>query len=253
MQLEYITCSGISFNNDIEDIIDLGKKYLLAEFAVQASPKSFYKGSPKYEWFNTLLSSCKVNNIRIATHVNLGYCKDMCHGVVPCDLQDLWNVKRKNGEPAIGRVQININGGNDIFEFHADKVADIIRAYPDIKFIFQYTSAQHDRISKLDKKHVPFALLYDASGGCGISPDSWYGPVFPNHQMGYSGGLSPENVVDNLNEINEILPADYSTWIDAEGKLKSPDSNGKKVFDVALAKKYIERACRWQILNGYQR
>ena len=255
MQLEYITCSGISFNNDIEDIIDLGKKYLLAEFAVQASPKSFYKGSPKYEWFNTLLSSCKVNNIRIATHVNLGYCKDMCHGVVPCDLQDLWNVKRKNGEPAIGRVQININGGNDISEFHADKVADIIRAYPKIKFIFQYAPEQYERIKQLDKQNVPFALLYDVSGGEGkLSRDSWRGIILPGHQTGYAGGLSPDNVVENLNYINTLLPADYSTtWIDAEGKLKSPDSNGKKVFDVALAKKYIERAYRWQTLNGYQR
>ncbi|MBO4582570.1 MAG: hypothetical protein J5714_00735 [Alphaproteobacteria bacterium] len=254
MNIEYITCSDMREHNDIDEIIDLGKKYPCAEFAIQAHPSKFSPSMPRYVWFDTLVHALRVNKIKIAMHVNSEYRTEVCsYGVVPYHLRRLWEIRRIDGTPVIGRVQININGGNDIFEFHADKVADIIRAYPDIKFIFQYTSAQHGRISKLDKKHVPFALLYDASGGCGISPDSWYGPVFPNHQMGYSGGLSPENVVDNLNEINEILPADYSTWIDAEGKLKSPDSNGKKVFDVALAEKYIERAYRWQILNGYQR
>lgn len=254
MNIEYITCSGISFNNDIEDIIDLGKKYLLAEFAVQASPKSFYKGSPKYEWFNTLLSSCKVNNIRIATHVNLGYCKDMCHGVVPCDLQDLWNVKRKNGEPVIGRVQININGGNDDFEFHADKVADIIREYSDIKFIFQYAPAQRERIEQLAEQRVPFSLLYDVSGGEGkLYRDSWGGIILPNHQTGYAGGLSPDNIAENLDYINKLLPPDCSTWIDAEGRLKSVSPDGKKVFDTRLAEKYIERAIAWQMKYGYQK
>lgn len=253
MNIEYITCSDMREHNDIDEIIDLGKKYPRAEFAIQAHPPKFSPSMPRYVWFDTLVHASRVNNIKLAMHVNSEYRTELCHGVVPYSLRRLWEIERNDGTPVVGRVQVNINGGNDKYKFYADKVADIIRAYPKIKFILQYTPAQYDRILKLDKKHVPFALLYDASGGRGISPDSWGAPVMPNHQMGYSGGLSPENVIDNLNDINEILPADYSTWIDAEGKLKSPDSNGKEVFDVKRAEKYIERAYRWQVLNGYQR
>ena len=254
MNIEYITCSGISFNNDIEDIIDLGKKYPRAEFAIQATPSSFYNGAQKYEWFDTLLSSCKVNNTKLAMHLNAEYCKGLCsYGVVPYSLRRLWEIKRNNGTPVIGRVQVNINGVKGDFEFRADKVAEVINHFSNIKFIFQYTPAQHNRILDLHEQKVPFALLQDYSGGKGEEAGFWIQPVFPDHPMGYAGGLSPKNVFDKLNEINEILPMDYSTWIDAEGKLKSPDSNGEKVFDVALAEKYIERAYRWQVLNGYQR
>jgi hypothetical protein len=85
-------------------------------------------------------------------------------------------------------------------------------------------------------------MLFDASGGCGISPRAWRAPVMDNHKMGYSGGLSPENVYENLDKINLILPANYNTWIDAEGKLKAPET---KQFDVARAEKYIQNALRW--------
>ena len=253
MNIEYITCSDMREHNDIDEIINLGKKYPMAEFAIQAHPSKFSPYMPRYVWFDTLVHAARVNTIKLAMHVNSEYRTELCHGNIPYSLRKLWEIRRDNGTPVIGRVQININGGNDRYKFYADKVADIIRAYPGIKFIFQYAPEQYERISKLDKRHVSFALLYDASGGRGISPEMWDAPVFQNHQMGYSGGMSPDNVVNNLNDINEILPMDYSTWIDAEGKLKSPDDNGKKLFDTTLAEKYIKNACAWQMKNGYNR
>ena len=93
---------------------------------------------------------------------------------------------------------------------------------------------------------VPFSMLFDASGGRGISPDTWRAPVMPNHKMGYSGGLSPENVADNLDKINMVLPVGYNTWIDAEGKLKDPDT---KQFDTLRAEQYIQNAIRLIVKN----
>lgn len=101
---------------------------------------------------------------------------------------------------------------------------------------------------------MPFSLLYDVSGGEGkLSRDSWGGIILPNHQTGYAGGLSPDNIAENLDYINKLLPADYSTWVDAEGKLKSVGPDDKKLFDTQLAKKYIERAIAWQMKYGYQK
>ena len=86
-----------------------------------------------------------------------------------------------------------------------------------------------------------------------MSRDSWGDIILPGHQTGYAGGLSPDNVAENLNYINTLLPEDCSIWIDAEGKLKSPDDNGKKLFDTALAEKYIKNTCAWQMKSGYQK
>ena len=64
--------------------------------------------------------------------------------------------------------------------------------------------------------------------------------------MGYSGGMSPENVMRNLKTINTVVPGNRWTWIDAEGRLKSPlFFEEKPQFDVDLARAYIGRANMW--------
>ncbi len=156
----------------------------------------------------------------------------------------MWDMQRDNGKPVIGRVQININGGKDSFRFYTNKVADIIRAYPNIEFIFQYTAKQKRRLGKLDHTDVPFSMLFDASGGCGKLPKQWHAPINSNHKMGYSGGLGPDNISENLDKINMVVPANSNIWIDAEGKLKNPDI---KQFDIARAERYIENTLNWSL------
>lgn len=229
-------------HNEIDDIIALGTKYTMAEFAIQAHPSKFSPSMPRYVWFETLMDAARKNNVNLAMHVNSEWRTEICRGKIPYEIRRMWDMQRDNGKPIIGRVQVNINGGNNTFRFYANKVADIIRAYPDIKFIFQYTPKQKRRLNKLDNTDVPFSMLFDASGGCGKLPDYWRAPINPKHKMGYSGGLSPENVAENLNKINAVLPPEYMTWIDAEGKLKNPDT---KQFDIARAEKYIQNALQF--------
>ena len=246
MNLEYITCSDMREYNSIDDIIDLGKKYPMAEFAIQAHPSKFSAHMPRYVWFDTLMHAARVNNINLAMHVNSEWRTEICRGKIPYEIKRMWDLRRNNGLPVIGRVQVNINGGKESYRFYASRVADIIRAYPDIEFIFQYTPRQRRCINALDKMGAQFAMLFDASGGRGISPKSWRRPVSENHKMGYSGGMGPENVTDNLTKINMVLPANYTTWIDAEGKLKDPDT---KQFDTLRAEQYIQNALRWLARN----
>ena len=61
--------------------------------------------------------------------------------------------------------------------------------------------------------------------------------------MGYAGGMSPENVTENLNKISAVTPRDYATWIDAEGRLMKP---GTRQFDIDRAHQYIKKALAWQ-------
>lgn len=242
MILEKITCSDMREYNEIDDIINLGKRYPMSEFAIQAHPSKFSGWMPRYVWFETLMHASRVNDINLAMHVNAEWRTKICRGNIPYEIKRMWDMRRDNGKPVIGRIQININGGKDSFRFYADKVADIIRAYPDIEFIFQYTPKQKNRIHALNKTGEPFSLLYDASGGRGISPDEWQAPIIENHKMGYSGGMAPENVAENLDKINLVVPAGDIVWIDAEGKLKDLDT---KQFDPVRAEMYIQNALHW--------
>jgi len=239
MKLEKITCSDMREYNEIDDIITIGKKYPISEFAIQAHPSKFSGWMPRYVWFETLAHAVRNTDINIAMHVNSEWRTEICRGNVPYEIRRLWDMRRYNGKPIIGRVQVNINGGKDSFRFYINKVASIIRAYPDIEFIFQWTPKQQTRLNKLDGANVPFSMLFDASGGRGKLPKQWHTPITSNHKMGYSGGLSPENITENLNKINTLLPREYTTWIDAEGKLKNPDT---KQFDITRAEKYIQNA-----------
>lgn len=246
MILEKITCSDMREYNEIDDIIALGKKYPMAEFAIQAHPSKFSGWMPRYVWFETLMHATRNTNINLAMHINSDWRTEICSGNIPYEIKRMWDMQRNNGTPVIRRVQININGGNDSFRFYANKVADIIRAYPDIEFIFQYTSKQRRRLKALNETCAEFSMLFDASGGRGISPRAWRAPVMPNHKMGYSGGLGPDNVICELGKINAVVPATNDIWIDAEGKLKDPDT---KQFDIKLAELYICNALKWQRTN----
>lgn len=242
MNIEKITCSDMREYNEIDDIINLGKRYPMAEFAIQAHPSKFSAYMPRYVWFDTLMHAASVNDINLAMHVNSDWRTEICRGNIPYEIKRMWDMRRPNGNPIIGRVQVNINGGQDSFRFYADKVADIIRAYPDIEFVFQYTPRQRRRVKKLDATATEFSLLFDASGGQGKLPKKWRAPVMDNHKMGYSGGLGPDNVFENLDKINLVVPANTNIWIDAEGKLKNPDT---KQFDPSRAELYIKNALRW--------
>lgn len=246
MNLEKITCSDMREYNEIDDIIDLGKRYPMAEFAIQAHPSKFSAYMPRYIWFDTLMHAARVNNINLAMHVNSEWRTEICRGNVPYEIRRMWEMKRDNGTPIIGRVQVNINGGQNDFRFYSDRVADIIRAFPDTEFIFQYTPKQRRRITRLNQENVPFSILFDASGGRGISPDKWRAPIMSNHKMGYSGGMGPDNVCDNLTNINKVVPQNREIWIDAEGKLKDSET---KQFDVARAARYIQNALIWMERN----
>lgn len=241
MRLEYITCSDMREHNEIDDIINLGLRYPMSEFAIQAHPSKFSGNMPRYIWFDTLVNAAKNTDINLAIHINSEWRTMVCGGQFPYEIKRLLDIKNDNNKPVIGRVQVNINGGNAPFRFYTSKVADLMRAYPNLEFIFQYTPKQKTRIARLDQTRTPFSLLFDSSGGRGILPADWAAPVSPNHKMGYSGGLSPDNIADNLDKINALLPHKYKTWIDAEGKLKDL---GK--FDVALAERYIQNALTWQ-------
>ena len=124
--------------------------------------------------------------------------------------------------------------------FNPQKLKNIIEYYNDKEFIIQYKPTTVAAVDALHKSGAKFSLLFDESGGTGRDAGAWRAPVYPYaHPMGYSGGMSPENVADNLTKISQVAGA-HDIWIDAEGKLKRDDK-----FDVARAKQYIQNALTW--------
>lgn len=261
MNLRYITCSDPREFNDIHDIVKLGKLSPRVEIAVQAHPSKMSHGMPRNEWFHELLQYVirDEHKIRLAVHVNQEWCDVICRtGKIPKELMEFFELCRGGNScsTVIKRWQLNMptDTANNL---NVDAVKKLMRMYPEKYFIFQYNTNTHNAIYNLYKSGAHFSVLYDASGGRGISPRFWNAPLFPNVPQGYSGGLSPENITDALDCIEAVVkrpteqPGEngetiYSVqdrndiWIDAEGRLKTDD-----MFDVARARQYILNAENW--------
>lgn len=83
------------------------------------------------------------------------------------------------------------------------------------------------------------ALLVDASGGRGLSPQDWLPPV-TTKAAGFAGGLGPDNLAGEMQRITAV--ARPGAWIDMEGKLRTPalDVVGGDWFDLGLARLCVE-------------
>lgn len=246
MQLRYITCSDIRENASVDKVIELLQISSKVEIGIQAHRPTMNKGMPRHMWLENLLSlsDCFSQPLNIAIHINHAWCSDFCDGIIPEELQELLDRKHKGtGKPIIKRWQLNLGDATSIP--CADKTSKIIKNYRQNEFVFPYNNNKklQEFISRLDRKGVNFSLLYDSSYGAGISPESWNSPVYMNHPQGYAGGLSPENVSENLDKIAKVAGSRTDIWIDAEGKLKIP---GTKTFDIQRAKQYINAALNWQ-------
>ena len=247
MQLRYITCSDPREHNPIPEIIKLGEMPK-AEIAVQCHPSKMSAGMPRNVWFNDLLHvAYSVPTLNLAIHINQEWANEICvNGKIPDILAEWILATNQDIKPIIKRIQLNMPQ-ETAENINTKALAQIIAALQRQEFIFQYNDKTKSAIEKLHQTGAEFSLLFDASGGRGVAPQTWQKPIYETHPMGYSGGLSPDNVVHNLREINALVPANRPIWIDAEGRLKSNDLfDNKERFDTQLARLYLERANNWE-------
>lgn len=248
MDLQYITCSDPRSDIPVQSMINFAMKYPLVEFGVQAHPGPMSYGHSRNIWFNKFVELSKNMNVQpnIALHINYQWCDSMCDGVVPEQLSNWLNmVNVHSGKNVVQRIQLNIGDGTRCFD--AQKIADLIKKFPNQKFIFPWNNITAKSIDALKQTDAKFLLLFDGSYGAGICPTKWTGPVYNDVPNGYAGGLGPKNVAENLDKINDILPSDYQTWIDAEGKLRDRYTTG--AFSLDLAEKYVKNAMCWKNQN----
>lgn len=250
MYIRRMTVSDPRNHNTIDEMFDLWNIHPCVEIAVQMHPGKVSPDTDRYKWICELVD--KLKNLEpnrsfypqpcFAIHVNNDWCDDICNGTIPDALKPLFDSvhpKRKNH--IVGRIQLNMPQ-KTAENFNAQKLKGVIESFPDQEFIIQYKPITINAVEQLHETGARFSLLFDESGGTGRDAGTWRAPVYPMaHNQGYSGGLSPENIADNLTQIIEVV-GKGSIWIDAEGKLKT---DGK--FDPMRAKQYIQNTLAWEL------
>jgi phosphoribosylanthranilate isomerase len=106
-------------------------------------------------------------------------------------------------------------------------------------YIFQFDGANDGLLRLALAAGVKAAPLFDLSGGAGRLPDSW--PIASQPYSGYAGGLSPENLREQLALIAEAA-GEERVWIDVETHVRS---GGDRQFDLGKVERFLEIAEPW--------
>lgn len=247
MKLKCVTCSGANEHTNVEKLVDLFYNYNdRASIGIQVSGDNASFGMARFWWIKALHYHLKEQeiNLNIALHLNLDWVERFCTGDVPDEVQHFLGLNYSDGDPFIRTIQLNfmIKHKDDL---KVETVGRMIKKYPDQTFVLSYNDANASFIKKLYDAGVKFELLYDSSFGGGIVPENRLPPVFSDIPQGYAGGLSPENVAEEIDKISKVIPANGQFSIDAEYKLKGEDGN----FSLERCRNFLNEASKRILLH----
>ena len=245
MKIKHVTITGADNNTDINDLIEISKKYPFVEWGILFSPTRNLKHEPRYpsiDWVLDLKEKTKGLNMKFSAHV----CGDYTREFLENGTSNLVNENIKNYVTNLfDRAQLNFNATKcNVSEKFYELIKNNASRHP---IIIQYNKTNSEVCQKIIEQKIPVHFLYDGSGGRGVLPNQWQG-VVSNHLTGYAGGLNPNNLEEALAKINEAV-GDNEIWIDTETGVRSPACNssqvGADVLDFDKVAKFLEIASKY--------
>ncbi len=232
MKIRVVTITGADNQTSIEDMFAISEEFPFVEWGILFSPKRY--GSeryPTYNWLNNLHTKWRSNkNINLAAHLCGNFSSEMLVGKM--DL--VWNSDLANYIRMFDRIQLNFNVTKH--PVNTDEFIKLLRKHG-LKYILQMNKSNAQfclDIATYNQGNVSF--LYDGSGGRGIPPESWNSPI-PGYHTGYAGGLSPDNIEEELIKINRKCTNTHTIWIDAETHLRT-----NEVLDLHKVRSFLKTA-----------
>lgn len=190
-----ITLTGADERTSLDELLELTRLYPEVEIGLLYTETP--DGRNRYPSMNWLLRTAQLLSGRIAVHVcGSGARRKLLSG----DLRSLIS--------HAPRVQVNGRIDEDELHVLARHVGTLITQHNDI----------NEGLMAIPIRN--HSLLIDASGGRGISPDSW-DVLMTQKPVGRAGGLGPDNLVSELEAF--AVDAHVGSWVDMEGKLRTDD------------------------------
>ncbi|MBQ8482036.1 MAG: hypothetical protein IJ532_05830 [Alphaproteobacteria bacterium] len=245
MKLKFITCSGCNETTSIPELLNLLNEFPRAEIGVQVSNKKAAYGTPRYDWIYSLwgLLLHRRTTINAALHVNLQWVEDFGQGIVAPELEEFLLFDYNDDSPFFQRVQLNFKIGREKTP-DIDKLEKVIRRFPRHRFILSYNQSNKRLIQELYIRNVKFDCLFDESFGAGIVPATRDEPAFIDVLQGYAGGITPDNVEQELHKIAQTNKKGYcmqDVYIDAHKGLEDEFTH----FDINKCRAYLTNAENW--------
>lgn len=231
-----VTVTGADDSVNPGDLISLQQEYPFAEFGILLSRKAMdHTRFPSYKWLKDLAH--RYQGLKLAGHFCGSWVKEMyATGTLPDDLineySDILMIPFQ-------RYQFNTHGYKH--PSSQENVDSLLRGFEGAKLIFQYDEVNKHLLEFAKASNRGnISALFDLSHGAGVLPETWPKPL-DGVYCGYAGGLSPDNVAENLAKI-EPLVGNRRIWIDAETHLYS--NNGQQ-FDLEKVRNFLHNASKY--------
>ncbi len=215
-------------------LVEIAEEYPFVEFGILLSKKQEgYKRFPSLSWLKRFVNIAKMQHLKLSGHLCGLWLRDLCLG------GSMFFKEREAIAPTFDRIQFNFHA--EPHRVNMDKFLRVLRRYEHREFIFQIDGVNEEHFFNSRGFGLDVVPLFDSSGGAGILPDKW--PEAIGCYCGYAGGLSSENLPEQLEKIAEAA-GDMPIWIDAERHLRSPDD---KQFNLDKVRDFLEVAIPWVI------
>jgi hypothetical protein len=238
------TMTGADNSIRPEELIILSKEYPFVEWGILVSKNSMgSRRFPSLDWLKALeaIKTVYGNDFKLSCHLCGRWVRDILQGnmdFIDYITPEVWAI--------FDRVQINTHAEPHEHSLRAFMVLGTL--YQEKEFIFQYDNVNTAFIDSAKQTTMNFSALFDLSHGIGILPEFWP-DLLDGVKCGYAGGLSPENLEDQIKRIEEKA-GDTEIWIDMETHIRS---NNDMLFDLQKVRQCLDiavKTCPQLINNG---
>lgn len=211
MRVETVTISGADDNTKFRDLVIISEEYPFVEWGILlSSSRSGESRYPSKLWLEKLANPYYVLNL--SGHLCGKYIRDIKDGFNTFKEDINWEMFQ--------RFQLNFAGNYKVSYERFLEALFLIDKHKQI--IFQVDSPENELLRNIIRAGVNAVPLFDISGGRGKLPEEWPKPII-GILCGYAGGLSPDNIENQLLQLSKIIPEEANIWIDMESGVRTND------------------------------
>lgn len=219
-----VTITGADDSIAPADLLPISQEFPFVEWGILCSYNSIgLNRFPSREWLDTLTYFKKADGAELKLSCHL--CGKYVNTVLLGDVASVVESLTKETWSIFDRVQINTHGkSHSISSAMFSKLHDF---YPEKEIIFQYDGKNDGVLPWAETYELNHSALFDLSHGVGKLPSQWP-DLLPGIKCGYAGGLSPQNLREQIERIEEKA-GNTEIWIDMETHVRSDDD---RLFDL---------------------
>jgi len=242
--LRQVTVTGADDSIDPTCLLGLAKVYPFVEFGILCSKNN--SGLPRFPSQKWMMGLLDINNnlVHFSMHLCGSWMRQLMFSTSPEIFQNSHNCWVNDYLNIFKRVQLNFHG-EPLNQIKLDTLVENLKKFGDKQIIFQLDLVNNNLFRSVDnmsrKLGLEVAGLWDLSHGGGILPENWRLPISEN--IGYSGGLSPDNLKENLDKLCDIV-GETPIWVDFETHARTADNlkfdiPNKVIPFLEIAKDYV--------------